>query len=208
MWSAIALHLQFVPKCRVCNGSQWIKRIWKWRLQYGGQFVFTSICQGLEEMNTKTEVLKPTWYPNMGASGQVAHNNFNKHQNTFDWKTKWYMCPQCRNHLPKYWSSWLNARDFVPRGPIDHIPSLIQIMAWRQPGDNPLPEPMMVSLLTHILSQHELNRKCQDYVYIKWNYLKYNVENKALLRHENERMSYGWILRNAPSGLGDLYISV
>ena len=39
---------------------------------------------------------------------------------------------------------------FVPRGPIDNIPALVQIMAWRQPGDKPLSEPMMVSLLTHI----------------------------------------------------------
>ena len=39
---------------------------------------------------------------------------------------------------------------FVPQGPIDNIPSLVQIMAWRQPGNKPLSEPMMVSLPTHI----------------------------------------------------------
>ena len=39
---------------------------------------------------------------------------------------------------------------FIPKGPIDNIPVLVQIMAWRQPGDKPLSEPMMVSLLTHI----------------------------------------------------------
>ena len=39
---------------------------------------------------------------------------------------------------------------FVPKDPIDNIQSLVQIMAWRRPGDNPLSEPMMVSLLTHI----------------------------------------------------------
>ena len=38
---------------------------------------------------------------------------------------------------------------FVPMGPINNIPALVQIMAWRQPGDKPLSEPMMVSLLTH-----------------------------------------------------------
>ena len=27
---------------------------------------------------------------------------------------------------------------FVPRGPIDNIPPLVQIMAWRRPGDKPL----------------------------------------------------------------------
>ena len=39
---------------------------------------------------------------------------------------------------------------FVPKGPINNIPSLVQIMAWRRPGDKPLSEPMMVSLTTHI----------------------------------------------------------
>ena len=39
---------------------------------------------------------------------------------------------------------------FVPKGPINNIPALVQIMAWRRSGDKPLFEPMMVSLLTHI----------------------------------------------------------
>ena len=39
---------------------------------------------------------------------------------------------------------------FVPKDPINNISALVQIMAWRRPGDKPLSEPMMVSLLTHI----------------------------------------------------------
>ena len=39
---------------------------------------------------------------------------------------------------------------FVPKGPINNIPTLVQIMTWRRPGDKPLSEPMKVSLLTHI----------------------------------------------------------
>ena len=39
---------------------------------------------------------------------------------------------------------------FVPKGPINNIPALVQIMAWRRPGEKPLSEPMMVSLPTHI----------------------------------------------------------
>ena len=35
---------------------------------------------------------------------------------------------------------------FVSERPINNIPSLIQIMAWRWPGDKPLSEPMMFSL--------------------------------------------------------------
>ena len=39
---------------------------------------------------------------------------------------------------------------FVAKCPINNIPALAQIMAWRRWGDKPLSEPMMVSLLTHI----------------------------------------------------------
>ena len=39
---------------------------------------------------------------------------------------------------------------FVPKAPINNIPALVQIMAWRRLGDKPLFEPIMLSLLTHI----------------------------------------------------------
>ena len=39
---------------------------------------------------------------------------------------------------------------FVPKGPINNIPSLVQIMAWCQPGDKPLSEPIMLGLLMHL----------------------------------------------------------
>ena len=39
---------------------------------------------------------------------------------------------------------------FVPQGPINNIPALVQIMAWRRPGDKPLSGLMMPRLPTHI----------------------------------------------------------
>ena len=39
---------------------------------------------------------------------------------------------------------------FVPKGQINKMPALVQIMAWRRPGDKPLSEPMMIRLPTHI----------------------------------------------------------
>ena len=39
---------------------------------------------------------------------------------------------------------------FIPKGPINNIPALVQIMAWRRSGDKPISEPMLVRLLTHI----------------------------------------------------------
>ena len=31
---------------------------------------------------------------------------------------------------------------FVPKGPIENKPALVQVMAWRRTGDKPLPEPL------------------------------------------------------------------
>ena len=39
---------------------------------------------------------------------------------------------------------------FVPQRPINNIRALVQIMAWRRPGDKPLSGPMMVRLPTHV----------------------------------------------------------
>ena len=40
---------------------------------------------------------------------------------------------------------------FVPKGSINNFPALVEIMAWRLPGDKPLSEPTVFSLLTHVL---------------------------------------------------------
>ena len=40
--------------------------------------------------------------------------------------------------------------EFVPKVRINNIPALVQIMAWRRPGDKPLSEPMIVRLPPHI----------------------------------------------------------
>ena len=35
---------------------------------------------------------------------------------------------------------------FVPKGPIDNKAALVQVMAWRQTCDNPLPELLLIQL--------------------------------------------------------------
>ena len=53
---------------------------------------------------------------------------------------------------------------YVPKGPINNIPAFVQVMAWRQSGNKPLSEPMMVSLLTHICvtrPQCHYDKKCK-----------------------------------------------
>ena len=62
------------------------------------------------------------------------------------------------------WISLNISLTFVPKGPINNTPALVQIMAWRRPGDKPLFEPEMVGLPTHIcvtLSQWVNTRNIQ-----------------------------------------------
>ena len=48
------------------------------------------------------------------------------------------------------WISIKISLKFVPKGPINNIPALVQIIARHRPGDKPLSVPMMVSLPKHI----------------------------------------------------------
>ena len=59
---------------------------------------------------------------------------------------------------------------FVPKGSINNIPALVQIMAWRLPGDKPLSEPMMVNLSTHICVTRPqwVNYLTVPYVFRHW----------------------------------------
>ena len=41
---------------------------------------------------------------------------------------------------------------FVPKGPINNIPALVQIRAWHQTSDKPLTEAMMVSFAAGYMS--------------------------------------------------------
>ena len=68
---------------------------------------------------------------------------------------------------------------FVPKGPINNIPALVQRMALRQSGDRPLSQPMMVSLLTHICVTRP-----------RW------VKRKSKLKFKNDSiMQNGWFRR-------------
>ena len=44
----------------------------------------------------------------------------------------------------------LDFTEIVPNVPINYIPALAQMVAWRRPGYKPLSEAMIVSFLTHI----------------------------------------------------------
>ena len=43
---------------------------------------------------------------------------------------------------------------FVPKGPIDNKPALVQVMAWRRTGDKPLSEPMLTRFTNTSMRQY------------------------------------------------------
>ena len=57
---------------------------------------------------------------------------------------------KCIFVIENVWISIKISLKFVPTGPINNIPALVQTMAWRRPGDKPLSEPMMVRSPTYI----------------------------------------------------------
>ena len=93
---------------------------------------------------------------------------------------------------------------FVPKGLINNIPALVQIMAWRRPGDKPLSEPMMVSLLTHIyalLGLNELSAKCEIGELIIHNLIYYlfhaqQLREQVLMYCELDTQEQMWIRYN------------
>ena len=69
------------------------------------------------------------------------------------------------------WISIVVSLKFVPKCPINNIPSLVQIMAWRRPGDKPLSETMMVNLLTHKCVTNTLRQRQNGHYFTRhlWN---------------------------------------
>ena len=57
---------------------------------------------------------------------------------------------QCIFLNENIWTSIKISLKFVPKGSINTLPALVQVMAWRRLGDKPLSEAMMVNLPTHI----------------------------------------------------------
>ena len=61
-----------------------------------------------------------------------------------------------------YWMyMWISIKislKFVPKGPVNNIPALLQTMPRHRPGDKPVSEAIMVRLLTHIcVTRPEIN---------------------------------------------------
>ena len=85
---------------------------------------------------------------------------------------------------------------FVPKGPINNIPALVQIMAWRRSGNKPLSDSLMFSLLTHIWvtrPQWVNIRYCRYLPHLWWKYLVPRIQKQFHLwnGHAQRKVSLG-----------------
>ena len=96
-------------------------------------------------------VAKPQWVSMVSTTSTeiviLVFNTLRPRQNGRDFADDIFKCIFLSEVV---WISIKISLKFVPKGPIDNIPALVQIMAWRRPGDKSLSELMVVSLLTHI----------------------------------------------------------
>ena len=89
------------------------------------------------------DVLSDTW----GRTGGLGVNTLRPRQNGRHFPDDIFKCIFLNENE---WILIKISLKFVPKDQINNIPSLVSIMAWRRPGDKPLSEAMMASLLTHI----------------------------------------------------------
>ena len=102
-------------------------------------------------------------------------------------------------------SSWMKLRisikvslQFSPKGLIDNIPALVQIMAWHRPCDKPLSETVVVSLLTYVCATRP------QWVYVIYKKCKVVLWEQILYWHLNHHNH----LENQPNDMCQIYTVV
>ena len=88
---------------------------------------------------------------------------------------------KCIFFIENVWISLMITQTFVPKVWINNIPALVEIMAWCQPGDKPVSQPIVVSLLMHICVTH-LNElvSCTQTVGVKWTTFRTTFQQQAI----------------------------
>ena len=132
----LILHADLSQKWNLYNGHTH-SVVWNWVKIYEVKVLHTSTLPS------------DTWiYPSCQYyCSPYIFDSFRPRQNRRHFADDIFKCILLNENV---WISINISLKFVPKGLINNIPSLVQIMAWRRPGDKPLSEPMMVNLLTHI----------------------------------------------------------
>ena len=95
-------------------------------------------------------VLRGTWCIAYCTDGILLHESLIKNVSTYrDNIGRDKMAASSRRYFQIHFVEWkfMNFGKFDPKGPINNIPALVQMMAWCRSGDKPLSEPTLVNLL-------------------------------------------------------------
>ena len=72
---------------------------------------------------------------------RIVFNTLRPRQNGRHFPDDIFKCIFLNEHI---WITMKFSLKFVPKGPIDNIPALVHLMAWRRPEDKPSSEPTLV----------------------------------------------------------------
>ena len=112
------------------------------------------------------------------------------------------------------WISLKISLRFVPNGPINNIPALVQIMAWRRPGDKPLSETMASDNFASInsgnvacLAPSHFLKQCRLFVkWILWNKLKWNlIQNMNFSKNAYENIICKMLTHWVPNKIARIF---
>ena len=121
---------------------------WKWLALQKWQTQYQLFQMHKTAYKGSTSVKQKSWlvmYPSTETTFLV--NSLRLRRNRRHFTDDIFKCIFLNEHV---WISITVSLKFVPKGPVNNIPALVQIMAWRRPGNKPLSEPMMIISLTHI----------------------------------------------------------
>ena len=127
----------------IYNNPQHHKTTEKWH----HDFFYFSYFPILTVLDVEGDNMMVKYISMMALQKQLHFNTLRPEQNECHFPDEICKCIFLNENV---WISMMISVKFVPKGPINNIPTLVQTMACFRPGDKPLIEPMMVSLLMHI----------------------------------------------------------
>ena len=132
--SILDMSLQMAKIASIFPTGQWVKTLWyPCHQAVVTSAIFASVIWSMET--------------NRACHPGLIFNTLRPRQNGQNFPDDIFKCVFFNQNV---WILIKISMKFVPKCPINNILALVQIMAWRCPGDKPLSEPMMVSLPKHL----------------------------------------------------------
>ena len=173
----------------------------KWQPYRSNRLISMSMADILHITNTTYIMVMWHWHNTWFALTHWSPDEINNISQTTFWNVFFSM--KMFEFRLKF--NWI----FFPKGPINNIPALVQIMAWRCPGDKPLSETMMVSLPTHICVTRpqwvNTKKSCSIEIFEFWMRFQWNMFLRVQLMINKSVRFQCWEMMEIKNGL--LYAS-